>query len=229
MLLALGLGTAALAACGDSEESTETASPSAQPPSSTSTTPPRPVYDVSHVDSIKDDFPAGFTTDAHPAKALAQQDIDNSGIIPFTQAQFDPPQCRALVIPPYTEPTVDTQAAGVRGTGDQGEIHVVALRLPKPVPVTPPPAGCDQVSMSGAPEASGSAQPIPAPQIEGVTTTGAQLNPADEEEDPDYMFTAALDDQTSVIVMGSTQAELNPQQVMSDLLVKATAAVRGSG
>ncbi|EUA34312.1 hypothetical protein I552_5095 [Mycobacterium xenopi 3993] len=33
----------------------------------------------------------------------------------------------------------------------------------------------------------------------------------DAADDPDYVFTAALDDQTSVVVMGSTDAQLNPQ------------------
>lgn len=230
MVAAVGLGAGTLAACGGSEQSAPSGSPSAQPqpPSSSSAqAAPSSKYDISRVDNLKDDFPLGFKADPHPAKTLDQQDIDSSGIMPFTQAQFDPPQCRALVIPPYVDPSVGTQAAGIRGQGDQGEIYIVAMQLTKPTPASPLPAGCDRVSMSGAPEATGTAEPVPAPKIDGATTTGVKLSPADETEDPDYEFTVALDDQTSIVVMGSTVAQLNPQQVMSDLLVKAASAVRG--
>lgn len=226
---ALGVGVT-LAACGHSEQSKPTASSSAQPqPASsttTSATPPPSPYDISRVDNVKSDFPEGFNPDARPPKTLNQQDIDSSGVIAFTKAKIDPPQCRALIIPPYADPTVGTQAAGVRGQGDDGQIYVVALRLPKPVPATPLPAGCDKVSMSGAPNASGTAEGVPAPSIDGVTTTGAKMTP-NNGEDPDYIFTAALDSTTSIVVMGSTNEDLEPQQSLSDLLVKATAAVRG--
>lgn len=226
MLAVAGLGSVALAACV--EAPAPSAAPSAHPPAPSSAQPaPPPKYDISRVDNLKDSFPSGFKTDPHPAKTLDQQDIDSSGIMPFTQAQFDPPQCRALVIPPYVDPAVGTQAAGIRGQADQGEIYIVAMRLTKPTPAGPAPAGCEQVSMTGAAQATGTAESIPAPNIEGATTTGVKLSPADTDEDPDYEFTVALDDQTSIVVMGSTAEQLNPQQVMSDLLVKAASAVRG--
>lgn len=79
--------------------------------------------------------------------------------------------------------------------------------------------------MTGEPEASGAAERTPAPDISGTTTTGVKL--AVNDEDPDYIFTAALDDQTSIVVVGSTDPQLNPQQLAPDLLVKAAAAVRG--
>ncbi|TDH52108.1 hypothetical protein E2F47_14880 [Mycobacterium eburneum] len=181
---------------------------------------------MARVDSVKDAFPAGFNPQAEPAKTLSQADIDGSGINAFTGAQVDPPQCRALIIPPYAEPSVGAQAAGIRGEGDQGNIDVVALKLPQPIKATPVPAGCDQVKLSGSPEASGTAQPVPAPAIAGVTTSAAKLT-VDSGDDPDYVYSAALDDRTTVVVMGGTDPDLNPEQVMSDLLVKAVAAVRG--
>lgn len=63
--------------------------------------------------------------------------------------------------------------------------------------------------------------------IPGVSTTGVKLTVADPEEDPDYLYTAALNDRTSIVVMGSADQQLDPQRLMSDLLVKAVAAVRG--
>lgn len=229
LLVAVGLGAVTVAACGSSEQPKPTGSSSAQaqPPSSSSASPaPADEYDISRVDNVKNDFPQGFKTDSHPKSTLDQDAINKSGVIPYTQAKFDPPQCRALVIPPYADPSVGTAAAGIRGEADQGQIDVIAMQLPQPIPAGQPPAGCDHVSLSGAPELTGTAEPIPAPKIDGVTTTGVKLSPADDG-DPDYMFTAELGNQTSVVVLGGAAEDLNPQQLLSDLLVKATAAVRG--
>lgn len=219
----------ALTACGQSGHGPAT-SPSGQPqsPPSGGTGPAASSpYDIARVDNVKGDFPPGFKAQPHPTKTLTQQDIDHSDVVAFTKAAVDPPQCRSVIIPPYAEPTVGTQAAGTKAEGDQGSIDVVALRKDQPTPSGALPAGCDKVTMSGAPQASGTAERIPAPTITGVTTTGVKLSFGDEDEDPDYIFTAALDNQTSVAVMGSTAEDLNPQQMLSDLVVKATAAVRG--
>ncbi len=217
----------ALTGCGHSAEqgSDRTSAARSSEPSSTSPAPAA-AYDIARVDNVKNDFPPGFTTESEPVKTLAQQDIDNSGVAAFTGAQVDPPQCRALLIPPYAEPSPGARAAGVRATSDQGDMFVVALTLPQPVPIGAPPKGCDQFSITDDPESTGTAEAIPAPKIDGVTTTAVKVTVSDDE-DPDYIFTAGLSDQTSVVAMGSVDEDLNPQQVLSDLLVKATAAVRG--
>ncbi|HET9876096.1 MAG TPA: DUF5642 family protein [Mycobacterium sp.] len=252
-LVVLGVSMT-FAGCGHPTEQKPTSSPAAQPPPASSSTSAAPAaaYDISRVDNVKNDFPPGFTAESHPAKTLDQQDIDGSGANPFTGAKVDPPQCRALLVPPYTDPSVGTQAAGVSAEGDQGNIDVVAFGLPKPIPASEPPAGCDHVSVSGSPEATGTAESIPAPKIDGVTTTAVKFSASDQDQDqdqdqggdqdqdgdqdqggdgdadePNYIFTAALNDQTSVVVTGSTDPQLNPQQLLSDLLVKAVAAVRG--
>ena len=228
LLGALGVGMT-LAACAHSDHGKPAASSSAPPrPASSSATPaPRPSpYDISRVDNIKGDFPDGFNPDARPPKTLDQHNIDTSGVSAFLKAKVDPPQCRAMIIPQYAEPSVGTQAAGIQGEGEEGKIYVVAMRLPKPVPATPPPAGCANASMSGVPPANVTAESVPGPSIDGVTTTGAKLTPTNGEAS-EYIFTAALDTTTSVLVFGSTDPELNPQQLLPDLLVKATAAVRG--
>ncbi|AEF36554.1 conserved hypothetical protein [Mycolicibacter sinensis] len=221
------LGVAAiLAGCDRSVESAPAGS-AAPRPAAAQSTQDAAAYDISRVDAVKDDFPEGFTAQAHPAKTLGQQDIAGSGVVAFTDAQFDPPQCRSVVIPPYVDPTVGTEAAGVIGQGDQGNMYVVAMRSPKPVATADDPVGCDRISLSGSPQATGTVERIPAPAIPGVSTTGVKLTVADPEEDPDYLYTAALNDRTSIVVMGSADQQLDPQRLMSDLLVKAVAAVRG--
>lgn len=227
---AVGVGVVAVtmfAGCGHTTEAAPQRSPSSAPaPVQPSATPPA-AYDISRVDDVSNDFPAGFTVQAHPAKMLQQQDIDSSSLTAFTAAQVDPPQCRPAVIPPYADPVTGTTAAGVRAAGDQGNIYVVALRSPKPNPVSVPPAGCDRMALSGSPETTGTVERVPAPAVVGVTTTGVKMTGTDPEDNPDYLYTAALDDQTTVVVMGSADEQLDPQQLLADLLVKATSAVRG--
>lgn len=216
--------TAVLAACG--QVGRDQPQSSAAPPSPAVSASPAVEYDISRIDTVSGGFPPGFTTESQPAKTLDQHDIDTSGVGAFTGAQVDPPQCRALIVPPYAEPSVGTDAAGVRAQGDQGSIYAVALRRPQPIPPEPPPAGCDRVTMSGDPKANGTAEAIQAPDIAGATTAAVRLS-LSAEDDPDYLFTAALDDHTTVVVMGSAAEDLNPPQLMSDLLVKSVAAVRG--
>lgn len=223
LVAVLGVGVT-LAGCGHSAESDPAGTAAPHPAAAEAAQNP---YDISRVDAVKDDFPAGFTAEAHPAKTLGQQDIAGSGVLAFTEAQVDPPQCRSVVIPPYVEPTEGTEAAGVIAQGDQGNMYVVALQSPKPVAVGDDPAGCERISLSGSPQATGTVDRIAAPGIAGATTTGVKLAVDDPQEDPDYLYTAALDDRTSIIVMGSADAQLDPQRLMSDLLVKAVAAVRG--
>lgn len=227
LLAALGVG-ATLAGCGSSAEVTPAGSAAPSSPAAEQAQPvAQPSYDIARVGAVVDDFPADFTAQAHPAKTLGQSDIDGSAVAAFTNAVVDPPQCRSVVIPPYVDPKVGTEAAGVIGQGDQGNMYVVALRSPEPIAPAPDPAGCDRVSLSGSPEASGSVERVAAPAIAGVTTTGVKLSVADPEADPDYLYTAALDDRTSVVVMGSAAEELDPQRLMSDLLVKSVSAIQG--
>lgn len=224
LVAALG-GGFTIAGCGHSTNLAPV--DSVVPPSPAAQTSEAAPYDISRVDAVKDDFPAGFTAQANPAKTLEQPDIDGSGIVAFTDARVDPPQCRSVVIPPYVDPTVGTRAAGVIAQGDQGNMYVVALQSPNPVAVADDPAGCGRISLSGSAQATGNVERIPAPGIAGVTTTGVKLTVDEPEADPDYLYTAALDDRTSVVVMGSADATLDPQRLMSDLLVKAVSAVRG--
>ena len=169
---------------------------------------------------------AGSAATPQPAASAAPQ-YDISRVAAFTDAQVDPPQCRSVVIPPYVDPKLGTDAAGVIAQGDQGNMYVVALKAPAPVAAGENPAGCDRVALSGSPQATGTVERIPAPDIAGATTTGARLTVADPQEDPDYLYTAALDDRTSIVVMGSADTALDPQRLMGDLLVKAVSAVRG--
>ncbi len=221
-LLAAAGVTAALTACGNAAEHQPAGSPSAPPSSSSAPTG----YDISRVANVKNDFPPGFTVEVHPPRTLNRHDLGSSDIDPFAGAKVDPPHCGPAIIPPNANLSVGTRAAAVSGHADRGVIEVDALRLPKPIAVGQPPAGCDRVTLSGSPEVSGAAERVPAPTIDGVITTAIKTS-APGEEDPEYLFTAALDAQTTVLVTGNTDAELNPQQVMSDLLVKAVSAVRG--
>lgn len=211
-----------------------------QPSPSSTSTQQGAGFDISRVADIKNAFPPGFTVRTDLSKTLSQQDIDRAGIHILKQALLDPPQCLPAIIPPYADLTVGTKAAGVVANGDPGGIHVTALRLPEPVRGSQTPAGCDRIKVSSA-SVNGTAERVPAPHIEGATTTAVRLveNEKDNDyifagsddhilqQDPDYLLTAALDGQTSIVIRGRVDRQLDPQQLFSDLLVKAAAAVRG--
>lgn len=228
-LAALSVG-GLLVGCGHATETRRASVPttSSQAESSTagSAAPPAASYDISHVGEVKNTFPPGFQVAAFPARPLSQQDIESSRLAAVAKGRIVPPKCRVVVIPPYAQPSVGTEAAGVSGGSEHGRIDVVALRSAKPVPAGEKPTGCGLgLTISGAPDIAGPAEQIQPPDIAGATTTGIKLNP--EQMNPEYIFTAALDDRTAVVVVGNTDAQLNPAQLMSDLLVKAAAAVRG--
>lgn len=223
LLAALGVG-ATLAGCGTSAEVTPAGPVASQPPAAEPSPAP---YDISRVDAVSNDFPQGFTPQAHPAKTLGQSDIDGSAVAAFTDAQVDPPQCRSVVIPPYVDPTVGTEAAGVIGQETRATCtsspcgRRILLRL-----------SLNRRAVTGSRCPVRRRRPGPwsvsrHPPFLSATTTGVKLSVADPEEDPDYLYTAALDQRTSVVVMGSADAQLDPQRLMSDLLVKAVSAVRG--
>lgn len=182
--------------------------------------------DISRVEHIKNDFPPGFTVTTRPAKPVGPDDVKSFKVNDLAEARILPPQCRAVVLPPYADPTAGTEAAQVTADGAAGRIEVFALRLAQPVPVEQTPQGCGlEILVSGSPDVAGPADHIDPPTIPGATTTGRKLNP--EQKHPVYLFTAALDRQTSVVVMGSAAADLHPEHLMADLLTKAAAAVRG--
>ena len=195
--------------------------------STTSTTKPVVAYDISRVVTIKGDVPPGSVVEVRPARIVTAGDLESSEVVELTKALITPFDCRSVVLPPYLDLPAGSQAAEVRAVlADHSGVHVVALRSPTPMPVTQPPAICEmEILISGPPGVAGTAEHIRAPDIAGVDTTGLKL--AHGERDAQYMYTAALDEQTLVVVMGSAAAKHNPQQFLSDLLAKAVAAVGG--
>lgn len=213
-----------LPACGGRQTKSR---PKLLPPATSTTAPPSTApatpYDIFRVDRVTAAFPSGFTTVAYPAMT---PNLKDSWIAALPGTLVVPTQCRSMVVPPYVQPAPDAEAAGVDARGAGGRIQVVALRSPQPIPPVPAPQGCGLgLVVSGSPSVAGPAERVPTPQIPGVTTMGVKLTPL--EENPKYLLTAALDDQTVVVVAGNVDRAANPQQLMPDLLGKAVAAVRG--
>lgn len=195
-----------------------------------SSTPPMPTtsgeYDISRIDRLRHSFPDGFTVESHPPKVLDQQDIEVSYLHALSTAELLPAQCRSLLLPAYAAPSAGGRAATLHALGDRSALYVIALNSARPIPAEPAPPDCDQVSVIGSAAVSGTAERVAAPQIAGVVTTGARLRIDGDEADPDYIFTAAPDDRTCIVVLGSAVEELKPQQLLANLLVQAMAAVR---
>lgn len=202
---------------------------------------PAPITaDISRIDQVHNDFPPGFTVKTGLAKTLNEHDIQRAGIHVLTEATLDPPHCLPAMIPPYADLTPGTEAAGVTANGELGGVHVTALRLPHPVPAGRPPDGCDSIRIT-SPNLTATAHRIAVPDLNGVPTTGFELIENRKEDDyiftdrtdhiipadPDYLLTAAVDDRTVVVIKGAVDTSLHPQQLFSDLLVKAVTAIRG--
>ncbi len=225
-LLALG-ASSILAACGHAANRDPAAVPAVSPvPGNSVSVPLNHASDIGWLDGLKRDFPDGFTVASHSPETLDQRDIDGSRIHAFSTAAVQPPQCRALLLPPYAVPSPGARAAALHAIGDRGAVYVIALRLPQPIAAGTPVTGCAEMTITGAPEVTGSAERIPAPEIAGAVTTGVRLDIGNRGE-LDYLYTAALDARTCIVVVGATDPELDARQLLSGLLVKAAAAVRG--
>lgn len=218
LLTAVGIGVG-VAACAQSTAQDVSSAPVAPAAS--------PVgYDISNIDALAGEFPAGFTVQAGLAKTLSSADVQRAGTHVLTEAQLSPAHCLPMIIPTYAHPTVGTQAAGLTASGEQGGVQVTALSLPEAVPAAESPAGCERVTVSG--DTSGVAERVPAPAIDGVVTTAVKLIEDGQQEAAHYIYTAALSDRTVVVVRSGLDAAANPQQFLSGLLVKAVSAVKGS-
>jgi hypothetical protein len=212
-------------ACGDDQKASTnagstSAAASASPP--TSTEARQDSHDISRIHSLEKSFPPGYTVKRDPSTTMTKEEAEFFGVF-SSNVTFDPPNCKKSAAP---LPAVGATTEGL--TAEEGEqtIGVGGLQFSEPAPFTPAPAGCDHVTFSAS-GVKGTADRLPAPAIEGVTTVGTKnhieitvggnLNVTDA-----VIYYAQLSDQTAVIVVGTTDSQL-----LKDLLVKGVNAVRG--
>jgi hypothetical protein len=187
-------------------------------------------YDLSRLSEIQGDFPPGFVP--RPAEVRALKPVWRDGVgsavssgKPFT---VEPPQCKDLLKPVSGE--VNSQTIGIRAESADKRGIAVGADLPVSVTGVLPSSGCDAMTYTVPDDEqprSGTAQRLTAPAIDGATTLALKVT-TNGFLDPEYFYTAIVDDRLYVDVHARLAPEFEAQPVLSGLLVKAVAAVRGA-
>jgi hypothetical protein len=152
---------------------------------------------------------------------MSKEEAEFFGVF-SSNVTFDPPNCKKAAAP---LPAVSARTEGLSAEGEQ-TIGVGGFQFSEPAPFTPAPAGCDHVTFSAS-GVKGTADRVPAPAIEGVTTVGTKNHieitfGGNPDVTDAVIYYAQLSDQIAVIAAGTTDSQL-----LKDLFVKAVNAVRG--
>ncbi|MGH3724181.1 MAG: DUF5642 family protein [Mycobacterium sp.] len=222
-----------LLACSNSDKKDESAGSSAS--SATSTTAAASSFDIAKIETIKDQFPAGYTVEVQPKTTVTQQMLDQMKGV-FEQATFTPKDCADKMLGAMPKVT-GTTMQGITGTkaGEAGNpmsktmIVAAAIETINPIPEDTSNGQCDKFSLSLAGMAEGTGEKIDAPAVDGVKTTGTATSikvsaPGMEQTMEQTTYSAQLDDHHAVTVSGMGDVDRNN---LSDIFVKAVNAIKG--
>ncbi|MBA0048867.1 DUF5642 family protein [Mycobacterium sp. NPDC050853] len=222
-----------LLACSNNDKKDESAGSSAS--SATSTAAAASGIDIAKIDTIKDQFPAGYTATVQPKTTVTQQMLDQMKGV-FEQATFTPQACADKMLGAMPKVT-GTSMQGVTGTkgGDPANpmsknmIIAAAIETVNAIPEDTSGGECDKFTLSLAGMAEGTGEKIEAPAIDGVKTTGTATSikvsaPGMEQSMEQTTYSAQLDDHHAVTVSGMGDIDRND---LSDVFVKAVNAVKG--
>jgi hypothetical protein len=227
-LLTVLCSTVALAGC--STETTGSATSAVTSTAASTSVSAVPGFDVSRLNQLSDDLPTGFVLGppSVPLK-IVQQLLASVGTTasygePFT---VDPSKCRPLLKP--VDGLVGADSYHVRGDElDKRQISIGAEN-PVTVPAEIPSAGCERFAYTvdqAEHPMKGTVSRLEAPAIDGATTIALRY---DVEGFPnlEYSYAAILDGRVYVDVQARLAPDFKAEPVLSALLVKAVAAVRG--
>jgi hypothetical protein len=191
-----------------------------------------PGYDVSRLDQLRDDFPAGFVAVGLPSAPIevSRQLLPAVGTSasygqPFTVV---PSQCRPLLKP------VDGQvgADSMHERGDAPERRSISVGAVNPVAVVSeiPPTGCERFTYAVDDDEhpmKGTVERLTPPTMDGATTIALRYD-VEGFPDVEYSYVAILDGRVYVDVQARLAPDFQAEPVLSQLLVKAVAAVAGT-
>ncbi|MBB4855762.1 hypothetical protein HNP40_003171 [Mycobacteroides chelonae] len=220
-----------LLACSNNDTKDESASTSAS--SATSSAAPASSIDIAKIDTIKDQFPAGYTVEVQPKTTVTQEMLDQMKGI-FDKATFTPQECADKMLGAFPQVT-GTSMQGITGAKGGADpmsktmIIAAAMETVNPIPADTTGGACDKFTISIAGMAEGTGEKIDAPAIDGVTTSGTSTSikisaPGMEKEMAQVAYSAQLDDHHAVSVSGMGEVDRNE---LSDVFVKAVNAVKG--
>lgn len=224
LLVVTTLGLAGCASGGQPHSSSSGAPSSKSQPAAAPKEAPGG-YDISRITQLASQFPSGFSVTPFGPITLTQEQADSfSGLTKKLGSTFDPPQCATVLKHPNI--LAGGKVQGLAAHGPQ-EITVAAAQSPQPIPTVVPVDACKHVTFNEPGTLQGTVDHLPAPTIEGVTTiclkvhldiTEAGISKTVDQ----YLYSAALTDQTGVQVTGESDTQL-----LESLLTKAAAAIRG--
>lgn len=222
-----------LLACSNDDKKDASSDSSAS--SSATSTAAASSIDIAKIDSIKDQFPAGYTVELQPKTTVSQEMLDQMKGV-FEQATFEPKECADKMLGAMPKVT-GTTMQGVTGTKD-GEaqtpmsrtmIIAAAIETINPIPEDTSNGQCDKFTLSLAGMAEGTGEKIDAPAVDGVKTTGTATSikvsaPGMEQSMEQTTYSAQLDDHHAVTVSGMGEVDRND---LSDVFVKSINAIKG--
>ena len=200
------LSVVALASCSDSQsESSPTAASETSTPRSELATAEAPTHaapvapagiDIARLAEVGESFPPDFAPG--PPDVPSKQAPEYAHLVgdtvswgrPFT---VDPPQCRPLLAPVAGRAGADKMGVGAEGPGKQ--LLNVSVSDPVTVPAVLPSTGCDRMSFHVEDDAVltyGTVERLPAPNIDGATTSAIKVT-TEGWEYVEYYYIAILD------------------------------------
>jgi hypothetical protein len=189
-----------------------------------------PGFDVARLNQLSADFPPGFVP-GPPSVTLkiGQQLLPSVGTVGTYGQPFmvDPSKCRPLLQP--VDGQMGSDSMHIRGVeGDQTTISLGAVN-PVTVPAEIPSTGCERFAYTveqAEHPMKGNVDLLKAPQIDGATTVALRYD-VEGFPEVEYSYAAILDGRVYVDVQARLAPDFQAEPVLSALLVKAVAAVRG--
>jgi hypothetical protein len=186
-------------------------------------------FDLSRLSQFNRFLPPEFVTDSAHVTETSPESIESVGnLLTFSgPAAVDPPLCRSILKPVGGQ--ANAPSIGMRGDGPDNQ--AIALSADDPVVVASefPVTGCERMTFevdNHTVPTRGVIERIEAPVIDGCSVIGLKVA-YQETRTVDYAYAAIVDGHAFVLVQGRVNPDYPAQQVLSDLLEKAVATLRG--
>jgi Domain of unknown function (DUF5642) len=217
-LALLAVGCVVLAGCSSTTTSSE-------PPATTGAVADAKPLDLSRLSQFNRLLPPDFVSDAAHVTETKPEYVDSVGDLLILGKPFavDPPQCKSILKPVGGQ--ANAPSIGMRGVGPDKQ--AIAVSADDPVIVTSElsVSGCERMTLK-VDNHTATIERIEAPAIDGASVITLKVT-YQEARTVDYSYAAVVDGHAFVLVQGRLNPAYPAQHVLSDLLAKAVAILRG--
>ncbi|ORA32290.1 hypothetical protein BST13_22745 [Mycobacterium aquaticum] len=185
-------------------------------------------YDINRLADVKDAFPQGITPNVIPARTSGDIDTVKIGLVVGpTLISVDPPQCEPVLQPVRQSGGAIMTALDTPGR-DGPHVVVGASQSDHLSPVELPQTGCEHISYSVEGE-HGTVDRLVPPTIDHAKTFAFRTQYTYDygTSGTRHFYSALIDDNIYITVRGQLDSDVESEQALPELLVKAVAAVRG--